>query len=341
MKSQTIANISYQKEKLMSRLAFRPFNPTDEEYNSLIALWNAVWPEHPTHMEAFKHSDESRNPDHYWHRLVAELDGRITGFGVYCETWWSKKPGKYYITFLTAPECQQQGIATAFYDHVMGILQQRNPFNLLTADTREDQEEAIHFLTKRGFKQMMRYPISYLDVPSFDPSKYTYAAEKIENAGITLNTATELMERDPDWLHKLWELDIEIMKDVPSPDPITRQPFEEFKKLVDSPNFTPDAFVIAVENDGRFVGTSALWRNKAKKEWLYTGLTGVLRSHRRMGLATAMKAKALTFAKEYGAEIVETDNEENNPMYQLNMQLGFKPQPAWLDFHKEIKSAEG
>ena len=70
---------------------------------------------------------------------------------------------------------------------------------------------------------------------------------------------------------------------------------------------------------------------------LYTGLTGVLRSHRRRGVATALKVTALSFAKKRSVKFVKTDNEENNPMYDLNMQLGFKPQPAYVDYEKPLK----
>ena len=35
-----------------------------------------------------------------------------------------------------------------------------------------------------------------------------------------------------------------------------------------------------------------------------------------------------------GIEWIETSNEENNPMYQLNFRLGFEPAAAWLDFEK-------
>jgi hypothetical protein len=35
--------------------------------------------------------------------------------------------------------------------------------------------------------------------------------------------------------------------------------------------------------------------------------------------------------------LIETYNEENNPMYALNLALGFKPQPAWLEFEKRLK----
>jgi hypothetical protein len=34
-----------------------------------------------------------------------------------------------------------------------------------------------------------------------------------------------------------------------------------------------------------------------------------------------------------------TDNEENNPMYGLNVQLGFMPTRAWLQFRKELGAA--
>jgi GNAT superfamily N-acetyltransferase len=65
-------------------------------------------------------------------------------------------------------------------------------------------------------------------------------------------------------------------------------------------------------------------------------LTGTRRDYRRRGLATAMKVRNIQLAKKLGVDIIETDNEENNPMFQLNLQLGFKPQPAYLDFHKKI-----
>jgi hypothetical protein len=43
-----------------------------------------------------------------------------------------------------------------------------------------------------------------------------------------------------------------------------------------------------------------------------------------------------TFAQEIGAKFIETNNEEHNPMYQLNLQLGFQPQSADLDMEKVV-----
>ena len=41
-------------------------------------------------------------------------------------------------------------------------------------------------------------------------------------------------------------------------------------------------------------------------------------------------------AEKLGIKTIEADNEENNPMFKLNLQLGFKPQRAYLDFQKKI-----
>ncbi|MEA3408886.1 MAG: hypothetical protein U9Q95_00905, partial [Candidatus Eisenbacteria bacterium] len=65
-----------------------------------------------------------------------------------------------------------------------------------------------------------------------------------------------------------------------------------------------------------------------------TGLTGVVRSHRRKGIATALKVHGFSRAKEHGARWIETDNEEKNPMFELNLRLGFKPTPAWTEYRR-------
>ncbi|KAA3659733.1 MAG: GNAT family N-acetyltransferase [Chloroflexi bacterium] len=319
----------------MSQLTIRPFERTDEDYQTVISIWNAVWPEDKADVDHYKYRDETRNPKYYWQRLVVENNGRMVAYGIYCETWWSPRPGKFYFNAAVHPNFQRQGIGTFFYDHVINILQQQPEFVALTADTRESKPESIQFLTKRGFEQVMRYPISHLHVPDFDPQPFEKAIQRVAASDIEIKSAAELMENDPDWLKKVWQLEIAVEEDVPSPEPTKIQPFEEFVKILDNPNFFPEAFLLAKEN-GRFVSTSTLWKSKANPDKLFTGLTGTLRSHRRRGLATALKVKNIELAQSLGIDIIETDNEENNPMYQINMQLGYKPQPAYLDFHKKI-----
>ena len=48
-----------------------------------------------------------------------------------------------------------------------------------------------------------------------------------------------------------------------------------------------------------------------------------------------MKVKGIKFAQTAGIEIIETDNEENNPMLDLNKQLGFEERPAFVNYERK------
>ncbi len=316
----------------------RPFETNDFEYQAVVAVENAVWSEFPGTVEEWKHRDETRDPKYLFQRIVGEVEGKIVALGMYCEPWWSMKPGKYHLDASVHPDYRRRGIGTALYDMIVKQLAERDP-TTLTANTRESQLEAVRFLTRRGFKQVMRAPLSYLDVPSFDPAPLAAYPHRMTEQGIEIRPLADIVGEDPDWKRKFWELDWEIMQDVPSPDPHTKSSLEVFEKRVfESPSFLPKAHFIALDG-GHWVGMSGLWRAQAEPHKLYTGLTGVAHSHRRRGIATAIKLRGIDFARHYGATVIETDNEEGNPMYQINLKLGFEPQPAFLDFEKATHSS--
>ncbi len=233
------------------------------------------------------------------------------------------------------PDHQCRGYGTAMYDHVSADLAERDPL-FFTADTREDKPDFIHFLTKRGFEATMRYPVSHLNPQAFDFARFDGVETRVRESGIEIVNVPDLPARDPDWKRNWYELESECWMDVPLPEPPTKGTFEEFESRFDSPNYDASAHFIAVDGD-RYVGLTGMWISIAEKHKLYTGLTGVVRSHRRKGVATALKLHGIRFARGYGATIVETDNEENNPMFGLNLHLGFEAQPAWLDFRKVLR----
>jgi GNAT superfamily N-acetyltransferase len=314
----------------------RPFEATDADYAGFVALGLAVWPDQAVTVEERKHSDQTRDPKYLFQRFLVEADGTIVASGVYCEPWWAMKPGKYRIDVSVHPDYRRRGIGTALYNHLMERLAEHKPA-FLSCSTREDQVEGLRFLAKRGFEQVMRAPISHLDVPGFDPAPFSGVQAKVESLGIKIMPLAELATMDENWKRKLWDIEWELIQDVPMPDPPTRQTFENYEeRVLGNPGFAPDGQFVALGGD-QWVGVSGLWTSQATTDKLYTGLTGVVRSHRRKGIATAMKVRAIGFAQEYGAKVIETDNEENNPMHDLNMKLGFKPQPAWLILEKRMR----
>ena len=99
--------------------------------------------------------------------------------------------------------------------------------------------------------------------------------------------------------------------------------FELWKSSLFAPWFESDDIYIVLDGD-QWVALSSYDRSDKPTDTLSTDLTGVLPEYRRKGICTALKVIALEDLKSKGYKKVFTDNEENNPMFQINLQLGFK-----------------
>ncbi|MEZ4712691.1 MAG: GNAT family N-acetyltransferase [Caldilineaceae bacterium] len=330
-----ITNNSTNNQPTGRAFRIRPFRKTQAEYEAIVALDKLVWPDTGDSVEDWQYRDEHRAPGRLYQRLVVEQDGQIIAFGAYQEPHWTYEPGKFFFDCRVHPAYLNQGVASAFYHYVLGNITARGA-QIMTALTREDQPQAIEFLTSYGFEQVMRSPSSYLDVPAFDPAPFQDVLDRVAADGIEVYSVAELQKRDSDWMRKLWKLECAIDEDIPLPAPPTHDSLQRYEEVyLNDPSFDPAAWVVAVDQ-GQYVALSALWIDLANSEQLYTHITGVARSHRRRGLAVALKLYGIAFAKRYGAKKIWTENEEHNPMFKLNLRLGFQPAPAWLDFRREL-----
>lgn len=320
-------------------ITIRPFAYTDTDYAAIARIICAVYPDEPETVEELRHDDRTRDPQFLFARHLVELDARVVATGVYCEPWWSHKPGKYLVNLTVDPDYQARGIGSQFYDFLIGHVLARDP-KVVTADAREDKGAAVRFLIKRGYRQVQREAISELDVPEFDPTPYAPISTGVAEQGITIQSLAEIAAVDPDWKRRLWQLEGDLSQDVPSPDPITMDSFEVYvERELGAPNLLIDGQFIALDGD-RWAGLTALWRSGAEPNVLLTGLTGVRREYRRRGIATALKLRAIDYARRSGVKTIETGNDEHNPMYQLNLRLGFRPKPAWLSFEKRLAKTD-
>ena len=134
----------------------------------------------------------------------------------------------------------------------------------------------------------------------------------------------DFLDQNPeDGLHRLWRLEMDVAADLPLPFPFVETPFEGFSESVLDPEVDLTSKFIYLE-DSELKGMSQLWPSKVNLKLAATGLTGVRRQYRRQAIASRTKQHAIAWAKARGIEQIFTDNEENNPMYQLNLQLGFR-----------------
>ena len=127
-----------------------------------------------------------------------------------------------------------------------------------------------------------------------------------------------------------------MVRDIPLAQTPTKPSFDAYRALLANQDvFNRDLMFVALEGD-RIVGYSGFRRPKSNPGHLETRLTGVARTHRRRGIATALKSHALLSARDRGFRTVQTDNLAHNPMYEINRRLGFRTAWTWLHYLKEL-----
>ncbi|MGB1254097.1 MAG: GNAT family N-acetyltransferase [Candidatus Promineifilaceae bacterium] len=313
-------------------LTIRPFE-SREDYDALERIERDVWPDDFETAEEHLFADEA-SKDYFSVRLMAEIDGTPVGWALTRYGYYLHEPNRYTLDGSVLTSYQGQGVGTALYNALGDVWATKDVAAYLVY-VREDQVQAVRFVEKRGFENKLREPRSELDLTQFGRAQFEGALQRVADAGITLHSLTELQATDPDWKQKTWALRWPIRRDIPTNEPLTQTSMAQWEKsILQSPAFTPDGYIVAIAPNGEYIGYSHVETAAGDPTKLYTGVTGVKRAWRRKSVATALKGRVADFALAHGATRIEADNEENNPMYELNMRLGFQPLPAWLTFKK-------
>lgn len=316
-------------------MKIRPFTPTDESYQAIIEIIQSIDPdEHPT-VDTIRQSDESRAKRQTFKRYLGEAEGQIVTHG----SWRQDEGDSYQFSFFIKPALQQSQMPKRMHDHLMAEMMAQNP-KAIVSEPREDETYRIKQLEADGFELKMRFPRSHLNVQRFDSSPYQQHREKLEAEGIRFVTLSDVMKSDSEWQRNVWRMFNIIDQDVPYPDEQTAVPFETYAKYYEGDTFRPDSWAIAIDSNlegaEQYVGMSVVNLVPTRPTALFAGITGTIPSHRRRKIATILKVCSAEYTKSQGVEWIETDNEEHNPMYQLNLDLGFEPLPAWVYYKKEI-----
>lgn len=315
----------------MEPYTIRPFNPTSEEYDAIVQVYNqANLFEHGS-AASWQHWDNHRDPGGLFRRYVVARQDTIVGYG------FSMRPdtavNRFQFAIFVPPAQQTPGIISDFYTYIVNACGEYDPVGFISR-VREDEAAKIDWLARNGFQPVMRYPRSILYVPDFDAAPYARLFTKLAAKGIEIVSLAELSKRDLDWQRRIYDLEMVINQDVPSPHPFSPPPFSAYaQREFEDPEFMPEGWFVAVA-DGQYVGTTTLDKVSEDVDLLHTKFTGVHRAYRRRGIASALKVRAIQFAQSLGARLILANNEENNPMFQLNLALGFQPQPADVDWER-------
>lgn len=156
----------------------------------------------------------------------------------------------------------------------------------------------------------------------------------MQESGITIVSLPELNPKET-MLRALCDVDNASASTTPSAEEWKPMPFEEWRRYVlEGPGFTPDAFFVALDGD-RPVGLAFLERRAGG--YADNGYTGVHPDYQGRGIARALKLRTVEWAQAHDIEYIATGNDVNNkPMLAINVDLGYEPLPATIEFVKAL-----
>ena len=320
-------------------MEIKNFTETDIEFDHIARLYSLVDHDDGEHVDDMKEGwaliDRSLQRD----RLLLYDGDVVLGYLGYAQGRDENHRNCYFNIFLD-PQYNGNGYRQLLYERMLKEIQAFD-CNRLYADIYEhpNYDQFKKLLLNNNFYIGLKIRESSLQLENINLIDYNPLLKKLDAKGIQFYDAKNEMLDFPDHYKKLEELQWLYGQDFPMPKGIahTRNPFEQYmkdQKLFEDKHYGIE--IVAVDGD-MYVGSTDIElfpKSDPFKAW--TGSLGVLREYRRQGIATALKVKAFEKLRDKGVKQVRTDNEENNPMYKINVALGFTPEPYCYDYQKEI-----
>ncbi len=317
----------------------KKFTETDFEFTEIARLYNMVSHDDKEHVDDLKDAWAIRDQSLIRDRLFLYKESMVIGYLGYGQGRGENKQNCYFNIFLD-PDYNGNGYRKLLYAEMLKEVRAFNCNRLyMSIYEHENYDESKKLLINNGFKNDFKVRESSLDLGSVVLDEYSSLIGKLDSKGIQFYDAKNEMKDFPDHYQKLEELMWDYFQDMPMPEGInhTRMPFDQFMKHQN--RFEKKLYgiqIIAVDGE-KYIGATDIYvRSKSDPYKAWTGSLGVLRKYRRQGIATALKVKAFETLCKKGVKTVRTDNEENNPMYLINVALGFTPEPYSLEYQKEI-----
>jgi GNAT superfamily N-acetyltransferase len=278
---------------------------SDRDLAAYAEVWSAISPRDAVSAD-FVQGKLAREPERLY--LLAEDGDRVIGCGL---TSGSNFAGRKFVLVGVVRDRRRRGLGTELLElclaHARSLAGEA-----AVSFVWEDCDEALAFVARHGFAEYERgaeYMVELDGKPAPPPPP-----------GI------EIVELTPEHYPGAYEIWIEGAADAPHADPPSPMPYERWL----SETGAKELVLVAVEA-GEVVGFAALEDRNRAEGAAGNDLTTVCRSHRRRGIAEALKREQLARAADLGyVTVVTGQHEDNVGMRHLNEKLGYRPLPATI-----------
>jgi mycothiol synthase len=277
---------------------------TDADLAGYCQVWNAITPREPVSVEEIK-GRIGRQPWRLY--LVAEEDGFV-GLGFVGPT---DSPGRVGLAVRVLPDWRRRGLGSQLYERAFDYALTQLPEWISGLVSGTDQD-AFSWAKRRGFEEYGRDVQLLLELRGDERFPPPLDGIEIVEVGPNLHDAAYALMREA------WE-DLPTGFAVQAPD---------FGTWLEEDLSGPIAF--AALDNGELVGFAALMAQDAPG-LLEHGLTATRRTHRRRGIASALKRTQIAWAAANGyRELITFTQDGNEAMQSINLALGYEAQPPWI-----------
>jgi mycothiol synthase len=284
---------------------------TDEaDEQASLDVYNEVWP-HDRIGLAEVHSFKASVVDHL--DLIARIEGVVVGSGF--AAIQPQRPELVVVLITVLAGQRRRGAGTALYEAISAWTREHG-VDELEAVVADDDDESLAFALQRGFVEDRREKGVALRLAEIEPPPVE------PPPGVEIVTWAER----PEAARGMYEVAIEAFPDVPGWENELMEPFEGWLAHdMTGSGDRPEATFVALAGD-EVVGYAKFALTDAQPTTAHHDLTGVKRAWRGRGVARALKATQIAWAKANGYEELRTRNDERNaPIRKLNKEFGYRP----------------
>jgi GNAT superfamily N-acetyltransferase len=283
---------------------------SEAEERLSLEIYNAVWPHEAVTLDDL-HSFKRATVECL--DLLARLEGEPAGSAV--ATIQPQRRDLVYVLSTVSVEHRRRGVGTRIYEVASWWARERG-LDRIEVPVLDNDPESLAFAQKRGFVEERREKGVVLDLEGVEPPP----VEPPE--GVEIVTWAER----PDTARGMYEVACEAYPDVPGFEEDEVEPFEDWLAHdMQGSGDRPDATFVAVAGD-EVVGYAKFSITAARPTTAAHDLTAMKRAWRGRGIARALKATQIGWAKANGFEQLQTRNDERNaPIRRLNAEFGYRP----------------